>query len=160
MDLNEIIIDSDGNEEEYFPVVVVDASFFMSAVLCSYTDDEASGAADFIEELISKNGQIVVPQLFWFEIGNVLLNATKPKKDGSPARITKSQLLQIENLISELPIYTDLQPDSQTRMRIRELAENFGLTYYDASYLELAQRKDLELKTFDAELKNSFLSAS
>lgn len=154
MDLNEVIIDSSGNEEEYFPVVVVDTSFFMSAVLCSFTDDEASSAADFIEDLISKNGQIVVPQLFWFEIGNVLLNASKPKKDGSPARITKTQLLQIENLISELPIYTDAQPDSQTRMRIRELAENYGLTYYDASYLELAQRKDLELKTFDLQLKS------
>ncbi len=149
------ILDSDGNKETYFPVVVVDTSFFMSAILCSFTDDEVKSAADFIEELISKNGQIVVPQIFWFEVGNVLLNAAKPKKNGSPARITKKQVLQIENLINELPVYTDLQPNIQTRMRIRELAQEYDLSYYDASYLELSQRKNLVLKTLDKDLQNA-----
>ena len=50
--------------------------------------------------------------------------AAKPKKDGSPARITKAQ------------------------------TEN--LSYYDATYLELARRKDLPLKTWDTALKNAF----
>lgn len=149
------VFDADGNKETYFPVVVVDTSFFMSAILCSFTDDEAKFAADFIEDLISKNGQIVVPQIFWFEVGNVLLNAAKPKKNGSSARITKKQVLQIENLINELPIYTDLQPDIQTRMRIRELAQENDLSYYDASYLELSQRKNLVLRTLDKKLQSA-----
>lgn len=149
------VLDANGNKETYFPVVVVDTSFFMSAILCSFSDDEVKSAADFIEELISKNGQIVVPQIFWFEVGNVLLNAAKPKKNGGSARITKKQVLQIENLINELPIYTDLQPDIQTRMRIRELAQEYDLSYYDASYLELSQRKNLVLKTLDKDLQSA-----
>lgn len=149
------VLDADGNKETYFPVVVVDTSFFMSAILCSFIDDEAKSAADFIEDLISKNGQIVVPQIFWFEVENVLLNAAKPKKNGCSARITKKQVLQIENLINELPIYTDLQPDIQTRMRIRELAQENDLSYYDASYLELSQRKNLVLRTLDKKLQSA-----
>lgn len=139
-------------ENNAFPVYVVDTSYFVSAILNSYVSDESKEAADFIRNIIRVNGQIVVPQLFWFELGNVLLNAAKTKKDGSPARITKMQLMKIEQLISELPIYTDLQPDSQTRMRIREYAMEYNLSYYDASYLELAQRKNLILKTFDKQL--------
>lgn len=86
----------------------------------------------------------------------MLLNAVKPKKDGAASRITKLQLLKIEHLIADLPIYTDLQPDFETRARIREIAEEFDLSYYDASYLELALRKDLVLKTFDKKLLEAY----
>jgi len=143
------------NNDIGFPVVVVDTSFFAGAILCDSVDDKSKEAAVFIEKLIGMHGQLVVPQLFWFEIGNVLLNASKIKKDGSPARISTKQLMKIEQLISDLPIYTDLQPDTETRIRIRQMAQEYELTYYDASYLELAERKGIELKTFDKQLLNA-----
>lgn len=148
-----IVIDSEGNIEDSLPVAAVDTSYFMSAILSSYTSDEASEAQAFLQNLIEKNGQIIVPQLFWFEIGNVLLNAVKPKKDGSAGRISKVQLDEILMDISALPIYTDLQPDSETRTRILSTALDSNLTYYDATYLELARRKDLPLKTWDKALQ-------
>ena len=151
-----IIIDSDGNIEDSLPIAVVDTSYFMSAILASYTSDENSEAQEFLQNLIEKNGQIIVPQLFWFEIGNVLLNAVKPKKDGSDGRITKAQLNEILMAISALPIYTDLQPDSETRTRILSTALDSNLTYYDATYLELARRKDVDLKTWDKALQAAF----
>ncbi len=151
-----IIIDSDGNLEDSLPIAVVDTSYFMSAILAAYTSDENSEAQGFLQNLIEKNGQIIVPQLFWFEIGNVLLNAVKPKKDGSAGRITKAQLNEILMAISALPIYTDLQPDSETRTRILSTALDSNLTYYDATYLELARRKDVELKTWDKALQAAF----
>ena len=151
-----IIIDSDGNIEDSLPIAVVDTSYFMSAILASYTSDENSEAQGFLQNLIEKNGQIIVPQLFWFEIGNVLLNAVKPKKDSSAGRITKAQLDEILMAISALPIYTDLQPDSETRTRILSTALDSNLTYYDATYLELARRKDVELKTWDKALQAAF----
>ncbi|MBQ9909250.1 MAG: type II toxin-antitoxin system VapC family toxin [Treponema sp.] len=150
-----IVIDSEGNIEDSLPVAVVDTSYFMSAILSSYTSDESSEAQEFLQDLIEKNGQIIVPQLFWFEIGNVLLNAVKPKKDGSAGRISKVQLDEILMDISALPIYTDLQPDSETRTRILSTALDSNLTYYDATYLELARRKDLPLKTWDKALQAS-----
>ncbi|WP_407399047.1 type II toxin-antitoxin system VapC family toxin [Treponema sp.] len=147
-----VTVNSCGEIESSFPAAVVDTSFLAGAILSDVVGDESKEAAEFIEDLISKNGQLVVPQLFWFEIGNVFLNAVKPKKDGRESRISKMQLLKIEQLLTDLPIYTDLQPDSETRMRIREIAMEFDLSYYDASYLELAQRKGLQLKTFDRQL--------
>lgn len=148
-----IVIDSDGNFEDSLPVAVVDTSFFMSAILSDYVSDESSQAKDFLQDLIEKNGQIIVPQLFWFEIGNVLLNAAKPKKDGTAPRISKAQLDEILMDIAALPIYTDLQPDSETRTRILSIALEENLTYYDATYLELSRRDDVPLKTWDKALR-------
>ncbi|WP_294429346.1 type II toxin-antitoxin system VapC family toxin [uncultured Treponema sp.] len=154
-----IVIDSDGNIEDSLPVAVIDTSYFMSTILVAYTSDENSEAQAFLQNLIEKNGQIIVPQLFWFEIGNVLLNAAKPKKDGSAGRITKAQLNEILMDIAALPIYTDFQPDSETRSRILSIALDEGLSYYDATYLELALRKDVALKTWDKALRQAAQNA-
>lgn len=152
----EIIIDADGNEEDSLPVAVVDASYFLSAVLADFTDGKSQEASAFLTDLIGKNGQIVVPQLFWFEIGNVLANAARQKKDGSPAHITKVQLAALERNIADLPIYTDLQPNAEIRLRIRDIALSENLSYYDAAYLELARRDNVMLKTWDADLQAAY----
>lgn len=148
----EVIVDSKGNIEADLPIAVIDTSYFLSAILASYTENESSAAKDFLQDLIEKNGQIIVPQLFWFEVGNVLLNAVKNDSKGNLGRITKAELDEILMTISALPIYTDLQPDSEIRTRILSTALDTGLTYYDAAYLELARRKDVPLKTWDKPL--------
>lgn len=152
MQNNHIIIDSNGNLEDSLPVAVIDTSYLASALLSDFTSDENLESRTFLQDLIQKNGQIIVPQLFWFEIGNVLLNASKPKKNGTPARITKAQTDAIFMSLAELPIYTDLQPDSEIRSRIFSIAQSENLTYYNATYLELARRKDVPLKTWDSDL--------
>ena len=48
-----------------------------------------------------------------------------------------------------LPVYTEPQADGEIRSRIFDLAEEYDLSYYDASYLELARRYNLPLKTYD-----------
>ncbi|MBR0317860.1 MAG: type II toxin-antitoxin system VapC family toxin [Spirochaetia bacterium] len=131
---------------------VIDASFFLGAFLSEFCSDEEKKARDYISKIIQNNGQIYVPQLFWFEIGNVLTNAVKPKKDGSAGRLSLPQFLTVYQNIRELPIYTDPQPDSETQLRISNLAVQYNLTFYDASYLELAIRTSLPLKTFDRKL--------
>ena len=57
--------------------------------------------------------------------------------------------------LQKLPIYTEPQPDAQIRSRIFDLAQEYNLSFYDASYLELARRNGLELKTYDEELKKA-----
>ena len=133
---------------------VIDSSFFLGAILSEFCDDEEKKARDYISTIIQNNGQIYVPQLFWFEIGNVLTSSIKSKKDGSAGRLSLPQFLTIYQNIRELPIYTDPQPDSETQLRISNLALQYNLTFYDASYLELAIRTSLPLKTFDKELLN------
>lgn len=136
-----------------FPLCVIDNSYLISAVLSAYCEDENENAMDYIEGIVSENGQFYVPQLFWFELGNVLLNAAKQKKDGSQARITQVQLVEIMQLVGKLPIFTDMTPDAQTMQRIMTYAQEYELSFYDASYLELSKRYQIPLKTFDKNLK-------
>jgi len=133
---------------------VIDASFFLGAFLSEFCNDEEKKARNYISNIIQNNGQLYVPQLFWFEIGNVLTNAVKNKKDGSTGRLSLPQFLAVYQNIKELPIYTDPQSDSETQLRISNLAVQYNLTFYDASYLELAIRTSLPLKTFNKELLN------
>lgn len=141
-------------DSEGFPAAVIDASFFASAILGGEGEKTAE-AQRFIQSVIERNEQFFVPQIFWFEIGNVLLGAAKQRKDGSPPRITSKQLSDIFMLISDLPFSTDFQPDSETRLRTLMFAQSENLTYYDASYLELAHRHDIVLKTWDCALQTA-----
>ena len=146
--------------ETSLPLCVLDNSFLVSGILSAYCEDENKNALSYIEEIISQNGQIYVPQLFWFEFGNVLLNASKPKKSGDPARISQVQLVEIMQLVSKLPIYTDPQPDSDSMQRIMAYAQEYNLSFYDATYLELSRRYNIPLKTYDKELLKLSMKSS
>lgn len=135
-----------------FPLYVFDNSYLASAFLSIYCEDENNDALDFIDNIVSLNGQIYVPQLFWFEFGNVLLNAAKTKKNGNSPRISQVQLVEIMQLVKKIPIYTDPQPDSDTMLRIMTYAQEYDISFYDATYLELSRRYNIPLKTYDKEL--------
>ena len=137
-----------------FPCFVADTSFIAAYLLNGFCDDECSGCVKDIEYVLQNNGQIYVPQLFWYEIGNVLLYKTRSKK-GTPV-LSNTDALDIMYDLQFLPINTDPQPDSQIRQRIFDLAREYNLSYYDASYLELSRRTGLALKTYDDDLKSSF----
>ena len=136
------------------PCFVADNSFLASYLL---QDEEYSEQAESdIKNLMLSNGQIYVPQIFWFEIGNVLLCNSRPNKKTGIPRITKTELMDNKYDLGLLPIYTDLQPDEEIQTRIFTYAEEYGLTYYDAAYLELASRHNLPLKTYDEDLKAAY----
>lgn len=140
-------------EENKFPCIVADCSFLVSYLLCSYSSEEKDDAAKIIVSIIENNGQIYVPQIFWYEINNVLLYKTRPNKDGNSI-LTNSEMTEILYDLSELPIFTDSMMDFEIQTKIRDLANQYNLTFYDASYLELAHRYNIELKTFDKQLQN------
>ena len=99
-----------------------------------------------LKSLIGRNGQIFVPSLFWYEVGNTLVTAF------SCGRITMDEIHGIETDLADLPIVTDPLPAAEVRQRIRELALDKRLTYYDASYVELAKRLRLPLRSFDKQI--------
>lgn len=140
-------------ENNTFPCFVADTSFIISYVLNGYFDNEFSDCIKDIEYVLLNNGQIYVPHLFWYEVENVLLYKTrKTGEEQSP--LSKSDVLDILYDLQQLPIYTDSLMDGQIRQRIYDLAEEYNLSYYDASYLELARRYSLPLKTYDTKLKD------
>lgn len=57
--------------------------------------------------------------------------------------------------LSSLPITTDAQPAEERSVRILALARAHGLSSYDATYLELAQRLGAALASFDRQLNQA-----
>jgi predicted nucleic acid-binding protein len=84
-----------------------------------------------------------VPSLWWFEVRNVLVVAERR------GRLTEAQTTVFLFGLSRLPILLDHAPEEQT---VLALARHHRLTFYDAAYLELAQREALPLATLDAAL--------
>ena len=138
-----------------FPCFVADTSFMAAYLLNGLCNDEFSDCMKDVEYILENNGQIYVPQLFWYEIYNVLLYKVRKNKTGQLG-ITKADAMDIFYDLQKLPIYTEPQSDGEIRSRIFDLAEEYDLSYYDASYLELARRYNLPLKTYD----NGLLRAS
>lgn len=137
-----------------FPCFVADTSFMAAYLLNGLCSEEFSDCIKDIEYILENNGQIYVPQLFWYEIYNVLLYKVRKNKTGQLG-ITKADAMDIFYDLQKLPIYTEPQSDGEIRSRIFDLAEEYDLSYYDASYLELARRCNLPLKTYDEQLKTA-----
>ena len=141
-------------EERNSPAAVVDASFMAAYFLGLFTGKETSREQGFskareaISAIVSQNGQFFVPNIFFYEMGNILYIAAHK-------RITKTERHEIEYDLFELPIVIDGNCDTALMMRIQEFADKHSLSFYDASYLELSGRLQLPLLTFDSALENA-----
>jgi predicted nucleic acid-binding protein len=122
-------------------VLVLDASVALSWCFA----DEASPATDAILDDIKDNGALV-PELWFLELGNVLLNAERRQ------RIAAADVAVRLELISALPIYVDQNAAGRAWTGILDLARAEKLSVYDATYLELAVRRGVTLATKDKAL--------
>jgi predicted nucleic acid-binding protein len=93
----------------------------------------------------------LVPAVWWFEIRNALLMSERR------ARIDAMQVAEILAHLKKLPIQEDRTPDNES---VLLLARSHRLSVYDASYLELARRRDLPLATLDQALAAAARAAS
>jgi predicted nucleic acid-binding protein len=126
----------------------------MSAALvldCSATlpwifADEARPETDRLLDLLTAGTRSWVPALWHLELGNVLLGAQRRQ------RIDQAG---VEGFLSRLAAY-DIVVDAETMSRAwaktLDLAQQHGLSTYDAAYLELALRRQLPLATLDRPL--------
>ena len=90
-----------------------------------------------------------VPSIWHLEVGNFLLLAER-RGTISPA----DRAAALEDLL-RLPVEVDLDTAARAWRDTFALAERHRLTLYDASYLELSQRRVLPLATFDAALRRA-----
>ncbi len=115
------------------------------SVAISWLMPDESFDAHSLEQVVEKGA--IVPSLWTLEIGNVLLIAERNK------RISSEQRHKALYTLTELPIIVDTQTTHHAWLETMDLAERYGLTLYDATYLELSLRRSLPLATFDKFLK-------
>ena len=110
-----------------------------SAILSQGFNDEDATYAEVVIEAIAAD-EAVVPTLFWLEIRNALLMGERRK------RISAERTALFLSDLAHLPFVVDDSPREST---VLDVARRYSLTVYDATYLELAQRKTLPLATLD-----------
>ena len=92
-----------------------------------------------------------VPALWRLEVGTLLLSAQRRQ------RITADKRRELAAAASALRIKVDREPVAIAALD--ELAARFGLSAYDAAYLELALRRGLPLATLDEALRLAMTKA-
>lgn len=122
---------------------VIDASFAGAWLL----PDEQSGEADaHLEPVLSGQVKLAVPHLWIYEMGNLLLVASRRGRIG--AHEIESGL----RLLNQIPRREFEQNSLLSQVRMSKIAARFSLSCYDASYLELADRLQCPLRSLDRRL--------
>jgi predicted nucleic acid-binding protein len=104
------------------------------------------GLAEQVLALLQKGGACV-PSLWSLEASNVI---SKSQRLG---RITQAQASAFVSLLDALSISIDINTAQHALHATLDLARQFGLSAYDAAYLELALRENLPLATLDKQLQ-------
>jgi predicted nucleic acid-binding protein len=117
-----------------------------SLTLSWYFEDERTSSADAVLDQVVDSGA-VVPPLWRIEVLNAFQMGIRRKRIDAAFRDAALARLRA------LSIAIDPESDMQAWAMTLHLADRFRLTAYDAVYLELAQRKNLPLATFDQELR-------
>jgi predicted nucleic acid-binding protein len=119
------------------PVKIVDASA-LAALL--FGEPEGPAVAKWLQD-----GELIAPALLGFEVANICVK----KMSRHPER--RESLLDAFAIFGRMSIeMVEVDHDETVR-----LAEQAGLTAYDASYLWLAQRHRGELVTLDKRLNRA-----
>lgn len=123
---------------------VLDCSVVMSWCF----EDEASKGSDAVLDRLMED-RAFVPALWFLEVANVLLVAERRK------RLVAGDASRFLDMLRELPIEVDDAAPRRAWGEPLHLAREYGLSSYDACYLELALRKKLPLATGDGNLKKA-----
>ena len=117
-------------------------------------EDEKTKFSEKVLESLVDGEQAVVPALWPLEIANVLLISERRKRLGpdDPAKCWE----MLQKLSIEVETFSSLQ----TGRTAFVLARSYGLSSYDASYLELAMRREIPIATLDKNLAKAARSAN
>jgi len=129
--------------------LVIDGSTALGFLL---KDEQDSGAMVALEA-IEKGVATFVPAHCRIEAANGLLMAERRN------RLTQSDVAEAVSLLDALPLATDTETAAKAGSDTIALARQYGLSLYDAAYLELAMRRGASLATNDIELAKAARAA-
>jgi predicted nucleic acid-binding protein len=124
-----------------------------SATLAWCFKDESSDWTRALLARFKAGDTAVVPQHWPVEVANSILVAVRR------GRVAQDKTARLFEDLLSLPIRLDSARHETTFRQVFACAEKYGLTVYDAAYLELAIREGLALATLDSELQNAARSA-
>jgi predicted nucleic acid-binding protein len=129
----------------------VSASFIVDAsVGFAWVDQgQATPETDHLLNEVAAGATVIVPALWFLEMSNVLLIAQRRR------RLTAGQRKAAMEKLTAMQLTVDEAGSRNAFGKTSELAEKYGLTIYDATYLELALRRSLPLASRDEALKNA-----
>jgi predicted nucleic acid-binding protein len=122
--------------------IVLDGSV---ALAWSLEDERTPATIQVLDAVVQ--GGAVVPSLWRLEVANALQMAVRRR------RIEPWRRDALLANFATLNVAVDPETDGRAWGDTLRLADRFGLTLYDAAYLELAQRRSLPLATLDSELR-------
>ncbi len=129
----------------YLPEVVIDASVSISWL---FQDQPGCKTAEQLFLDGYKNRRILrAPVLWLWESANVL--QTYARK----GQISMADIPDLLRAFRYPRIVLDQVPDMGIQQSTLDIAMSTGLSYYDASYVELARRLNAQLATFDQPMK-------
>ncbi|MEI8146023.1 MAG: type II toxin-antitoxin system VapC family toxin [Alphaproteobacteria bacterium] len=126
----------------------------MSVVLDSSTTlawvygDERTAAIEAVFDIVAEDGAYV-PNLWHLEVANALTVAIRRQ------RISAAECAEILSDLAHLDIFVDDATAQHAWKATVQIAALYGLSVYDAAYLELAQRRRVSLATLDKALINA-----
>jgi predicted nucleic acid-binding protein len=122
-----------------FSAFVLDAS----VTLCWCFQDEEAVLANDVFAQLQGGAEALVPAVWWFEVRNAATLGVRKN------RLNEQGLDAFFERLSQMIILVAEFPDTKI---VFSLAQRHRLTFYDAAYLELAQREGVALATLDKAL--------
>lgn len=123
--------------------LVVDASVAFKWLVPDSAEDDVPAAKALLVEHMEGRVKIVTPPLLYYEVGNILLFG----RARLPIEQAVDALADLFSIPLEVPPPSQLNADVTLR-----LASLRGLSYYDATYVALAEMLDCSLITADRRL--------
>jgi predicted nucleic acid-binding protein len=111
-------------------------------------EDEQTPALLALLQRVTESGAFA-PTLWPLEAANALLVAERR------GRLERDRRRRLCGFLRALPIALDSETAMQAWTTTAGLAERFGLSAYDAAYLELAERLNLPLASLDGDLRRA-----
>jgi predicted nucleic acid-binding protein len=129
--------------------LVIDGSTAIGFVL---KDEQASHALKALES-VEGGMPTFVPAHWSVEVANGLIMAERRK------RASQADITEALNLVAALPVIIDDETAQRAGSDTAALTRQYGLTIYDAAYLELAMRRGASLATTDHDLAKAAKAA-
>jgi predicted nucleic acid-binding protein len=126
-------------------VYVYDSSFVGSIII----PDEKNAGVNKIHTSMGEDDDILIPQMFWYEIANIFMNLIRRK------RYIYDDVCKFIAPLAALRLICDNETGIDYTQKLLRLSNEYNISSYDAAYLELAGRKKAALCTLDENLSNA-----